>query len=697
MIPALIATKGALTLMYKTDRNMSGLTKTLNANAKGFKSVAIGMRGMLAVGAPLIALIAAVTIKLVALQNEVDNWEDSMAEVDKRTDKSILTLKKFNKELDTMGSGDLQKGVNELITQHSDLERQLNRVNSELVQAKEDYKGSIISGEIYGSMVTSLEYKIKDLTFQMKNNTTMQSRMVDKGNELAKVKEKELKITNREIAKKKEVAKANAALLKSNQATLDSSVSSLNAREKTLETTLISMLSKEKKYAKEIANLEAETATIRKDFVNRRLDLDLDLESKLNSVKQKGMSSIEKYNDSQLQADKYLNQAKAALQEKNLVMFKSYMSKYNSLIEVSAGEEIATDDEVHKTRMQTMGVYQAKAKEGYSLEKQALLLEEQATLKAHNAKIAMKKLEMSSLIQQMVMQKEMISLTADLISQATGVEVKLDFSAYERSLANYKASMEEISSKQREVKIDANTKPAEQELNALNDMAINPNVELGGVSEAQAEIEELSDDEITTVLVVQMTEAEREMVDFQRAASKETKSLHKANINSANSSIDSFRNKAQKNTYSTHIVTVKTLQAAQTGGMILPRFNEGGHLDDGVGHSRKSGKLSGYGGGDKVKALLEAGEFIIRKEAVKSLGLDRLYQLNQGLLPRYQDGGHVAAIQRFNTGGQVNSSVVSNSNTTVDLNLNIGSSSFKMKTTSETANELAFYLDTKEF
>jgi hypothetical protein len=40
------------------------------------------------------------------------------------------------------------------------------------------------------------------------------------------------------------------------------------------------------------------------------------------------------------------------------------------------------------------------------------------------------------------------------------------------------------------------------------------------------------------------------------------------------------------------------------------------------------GKLKGYGGGDKVRALLEPGEYVVRKEAVKKYGENVFSALN---------------------------------------------------------------------
>ena len=61
----------------------------------------------------------------------------------------------------------------------------------------------------------------------------------------------------------------------------------------------------------------------------------------------------------------------------------------------------------------------------------------------------------------------------------------------------------------------------------------------------------------------------------------------------------------------------KTVQGNRWGGLIenIKRFAFGGHL-------------SGYGGGDIVDAKLEPGEFVVRKEAVRNIGTDFLYAIN---------------------------------------------------------------------
>jgi tape measure domain-containing protein len=76
--------------------------------------------------------------------------------------------------------------------------------------------------------------------------------------------------------------------------------------------------------------------------------------------------------------------------------------------------------------------------------------------------------------------------------------------------------------------------------------------------------------------------------------------------------------------------------AISTSAEAVPGYNTGGFV-------RRMGKLAGYGGGDKVRALLEKGEFVVRKEAVKAYGSRFISALNNMQLdiPRFQTGGLV--------------------------------------------------------
>lgn len=83
---------------------------------------------------------------------------------------------------------------------------------------------------------------------------------------------------------------------------------------------------------------------------------------------------------------------------------------------------------------------------------------------------------------------------------------------------------------------------------------------------------------------------------------------------------------------------------------------QGGYIG---GFQRRAGKLPGFGGGDRIRSLLEAGEYIIRKEAVQKYGAGLFHALNgmrlalpdvSGMV-RAQLSGLVADLPRFAAGG----------------------------------------------
>lgn len=76
------------------------------------------------------------------------------------------------------------------------------------------------------------------------------------------------------------------------------------------------------------------------------------------------------------------------------------------------------------------------------------------------------------------------------------------------------------------------------------------------------------------------------------------------------------------------------------------------------------GFIPGFGGGDKVKALLEPGEFVMRKEAVRAHGLETFQSMNKA------DESH--APQRFQKGGPVRPDIMYVIQPLLDAYLNSG-------------------------
>lgn len=131
------------------------------------------------------------------------------------------------------------------------------------------------------------------------------------------------------------------------------------------------------------------------------------------------------------------------------------------------------------------------------------------------------------------------------------------------------------------------------------------------------------------------------------AATRDAKVVQmEAAVEDAQSAIAAVQGQLDAMQDKTITVTVveKTVQARRWGGMIYPTST------DGLPRFRRGGKLPGYGGGDRIHALLEAGEFVVRKEAVSRYGVAALQALNTMKLPRFQTGGVVGAADASRTG-----------------------------------------------
>jgi len=139
-------------------------------------------------------------------------------------------------------------------------------------------------------------------------------------------------------------------------------------------------------------------------------------------------------------------------------------------------------------------------------------------------------------------------------------------------------------------------------------------------------------------------------------------------------------------------VYVESVQQNRWGGLI-GAYQTGGQ----VSRFARGGKLPGYGGGDRVRALLEPGEFVVRKEAVARYGVGYLQALNSMRLNDISTvkariggliaGANSAAYQRFQQGGLATAKAPSE---TVNLNLTLPGSSkpVPMKITPDNVREL---------
>ena len=127
-----------------------------------------------------------------------------------------------------------------------------------------------------------------------------------------------------------------------------------------------------------------------------------------------------------------------------------------------------------------------------------------------------------------------------------------------------------------------------------------------------------------------------------------------------------------QDTTATHTQIIRTVQAQAEGGPVQPiKAKTGRHFP-------------GYGGGDKIPILGEAGEYMLRKEAVRDLGLQAAKAFNNRDIPALLASLTAPVQQRLAEGGPVKEQ---GSSDTVNVNLLMGKKSFPMTSSRDTASD----------
>ena len=140
--------------------------------------------------------------------------------------------------------------------------------------------------------------------------------------------------------------------------------------------------------------------------------------------------------------------------------------------------------------------------------------------------------------------------------------------------------------------------------------------------------------------------AEQEVSDFKTEAEAPVEA--QLQVDSNISEVLTEKQLLEQDTESTHTIHIREVREGSSGGLfarVADRFYQAG------------GRLPGYGGGDKIDAKLEAGEYVIRKEAVRRYG-SGLFDLYNSLKMRF--GGLVSNLPamprvNFQTGGLASS------------------------------------------
>lgn len=478
-------------------------------------------------------------------------------------------------------------------------------------------------------------------------------------NEASKMAQKLLDKENEARGKNNQLTAKAILITDAERKAIENEIITYKNREKTARNTLDSMIIKETQYYNKLTNLERKLSKTRQDFANKRATLNANFENDIANIQASSLSKLQQYNDAQLRADKALASAKRALSQGNLTLAKNYMSIYNSLITQQTSSEIKDGKLVVKTKLQLNNELIADKKRGHQIELGILKEEENRAIKIINNQINLEKNKIKLNKVQMDIQLKILELqtkSVAVMNKGLNGKYDADIKHARDEVAKLSAEALKLTEKQRTIKINAvvNKNKLAKDVDSVGkDTTITPKVNTGdiknkveavkpeiiitykdyGVKEFEKKFgkaKKEAEKPIHSNYEVNTEKSENKITNLQQKAKKSTKSLHTVKVD--DTAVIRARKYNTQNTSNVHTTYLRTVQQHATGGFI-----------------QRKGALGGYGGGDKIKALLEQGEFIVRKEAVKSLGLNRLQSINQGVIPKFATGGLVLNSQNAST------------------------------------------------
>jgi len=520
---------------------------------------------------------------------------------------------------------------------------------------------------------------------------------------LIEVNKEAIKIAKDKKDKIEAEAEATKALIKEKESlgeaetkAYNKAIKSLNDRVIGGKNALLTLYDAEQKHKDELLKIEADIAKARAKYANERTSIALGLSSELYDIDQLGLSDLKKYNQDKIKIDELYNKAKTSLAEGDIEKSKLYYAEFSTLRKRNTGEAIKDDKRILLSQQSASAARRVTAKQDAEL----LNLYNDDVVKNSIANANKEKeianAKLLATRTQIQLKWDELKVLIKLQEIASGIKINADLSNFKKALQNADKQLHATANKEREVKLKVAIEKgaSEAEIEELQKIIETPPpIPLTFNVQDKAKIKKESND--ITDNIEKPKKVSLSFEDFKRLKI-EAREANDIIETPAVKPIDADTRPAEAQdtalvkTLSKPVIkkvfikTVNLPVKAQIGGLIH-KFAEGGSpLESGEGHTSRSGKLSGYGGGDKVKALLEAGEFIVRKEAVKSLGLDRLHQINQGYLPKYQTGG---------VAGQAPLSANTNTNTNTGraINLNIGGETFTTMADNEVAEALERY------
>ncbi|MBF0191625.1 MAG: phage tail tape measure protein [Magnetococcales bacterium] len=412
-------------------------------------------------------------------------------------------------------------------------------------------------------------------------------------------------------------------------------------------------------YRQNIDKMIAEEKRLRdeaRQLAEQRKDFNASVADRVANVKEKGMDPAQVYMSRQKRIAQEQTQAEAALQAGNFEMARKHADKMIALAEstsdaVSRGDKVVVDSKTAAAR----AIKQIQ--DAAQIENQAFTEEEKA--KAGAADALQKSAEAST---------DKLGRLRDTLKEVDAALVKDHTLIITANLDKIREAGKEIDDllekKDRVVKIKAELQGGATALESVT-----KDVLAGETDKAQTSLDVVSRvfERFKTEFATWQPEVKASFdtvsatgsIDGLMAKFKEFKATvpdaprvtFDAEVGTAMSAIDNLITRiAEIPSGKTVTVNYVEQRSASPDQGTVPGLARGGFLP-------------GWGTADDIPALLQRGEFVFRKEAVRLYGLDRLHAMNQMRLPRFAHGGLVQhfkmpTIPRFEFGGVVRNLVI---------------------------------------
>jgi len=160
--------------------------------------------------------------------------------------------------------------------------------------------------------------------------------------------------------------------------------------------------------------------------------------------------------------------------------------------------------------------------------------------------------------------------------------------------------------------------------------------------------DDLSGDPLSMFITADITQATTQLKDVLAGAALE----RAGQIEKIKTDSEAY-NAAIKSTGDQLVETASKVQQSYKTYIPSSSYTEGGTSTGPAVETEKKafgGHISGYGGGDTVPALLEPGEFVLRKESVKKYGTHNIAALNEGRVSKFATGGEVTKKKKKSIG-----------------------------------------------